>query len=135
MTLVSRFRALVDALPDGSAVTLPVAIARQWLAEEPNEPAPIAAVVDAPSSWRERIWTCPDETRIGVRELCEATGRSSDWVYRAVNTKRSGDRGRDPLPCRKLDGALTFEAGAVRRWLKASAVIVNPEPSRLRRIS
>lgn len=81
-------------------------------------------------TWRERLWTCPPDTRLAVPELTEALGRSADWVYRAVNAKNANERGRDPLPCSRLDGVLVFTAGAVREWLRASSVVVNPEPSR-----
>lgn len=133
MTVADRLRAIVDALPEGSAVTLPANVVRSWLSEEPS-PTPAAPALELPSSWRERLWTCPENTTLGVRELTEALGRSPDWVYRAVSAKRSAARDRHPLPCKKLDGVLTFEAGAIRRWLKSSAAIVNAEPPTLRRV-
>jgi hypothetical protein len=85
-----------------------------------------------PQTWRERLWTCPADTRLDVRALAEAVDRSADWVYRAIDPKRSAARGRDPLPCQKLDGVLVFSAGAVRGWLQASECVVNPAPGAAR---
>lgn len=133
MTVAERLRAIVGSLPEGAAVTLPGAALRAWLEDEPAAALPDPALAEAePVSWRERFWTCPPETRLGVRELAEALDRSADFVYRAVDPKRSAGRGRDPLPCSRLDGVLVFSAGAVRRWLDASAVTVNPEPRHVR---
>ncbi|HVT38453.1 MAG TPA: hypothetical protein VHE78_05390 [Gemmatimonadaceae bacterium] len=125
MTVADRLRAIVDALPDGSAVTLNAAALRAWLVEEPEPRRP--AVVIEPITWKERLWTCPLNTRLGMRELCEALGRSPDWVYRAVAPKRAAARGREPLPCSRLDGVLVFEVGAIRRWLEAAELVKNPE--------
>jgi hypothetical protein len=133
VTIAERLRAIVGSLPEGAAVTLPCDALRTWLEAEPTvtPPTPIVTEGDA-ASWRERLWTCPAETRLGVRELAEALDRSADWVYRAVDPKRSADRARDPLPCSRLDGVLVFTAGAIRRWVEASAVTVNPEPRHIR---
>lgn len=123
-SLADRLRGIA-ALPDGASVVLPAALVRQWIHDDAS--APVAPVlVPAPAgSWRERLWTCPPETRLGVRELAEAADRSPDWVYRAVDPTRSAARGRAALPCQKLDGVLVFTAGNVRQWMQASESIVN----------
>jgi hypothetical protein len=98
--------------------------------------APIAAgngaVTTAAVGWRERLWTCPPETLLGVRDVAEALGRPRSWVYRAASswTYRKGEipegetkpervrlRRVAPLPCQRLDGELVFTAGAVRHWI------------------
>ena len=84
---------LVLRLPD--PVTLPVA-------------AQVGAVAEPPS-WRERLWTCHAETRLGIEELCEALGRSKAFVYRHTRAKT--------IPHRRLDGELLFVAGEIREWL------------------
>ena len=61
------------------------------------------------TSWRERLWTCHPETRLGVEELCEALGRSKAFVYRHTRAKS--------IPHRRLDGELVFVAGEIRAWL------------------
>jgi len=66
--------------------------------------------------WAEKLWTCPPETRLGVRELAEAIGRPRSWVYR--HTSPRGDLA--PIPHGRLDGLLVFTAGAVRDWLRAN---------------
>jgi predicted DNA-binding transcriptional regulator AlpA len=63
-----------------------------------------------PPSWRERLWDCPADTRLGVLEICEALGRSKAFVYRLTRTK--------DIPHRKLDGELVFRAGDIRAWVQ-----------------
>lgn len=70
----------------------------------------------ATQSWAEKLWTCPPETRLGVRELAEAVGRPRSWAYRHASPK--GDLA--PIPHKRLDGLLTFTAGDVRTWLRAN---------------
>jgi predicted DNA-binding transcriptional regulator AlpA len=72
---------------------------------------PVAAEVGVAESptWRERLWTCHAETRLGIEELCEALGRSKAFVYRHTRAKT--------IPHRRLDGELIFVAGEVREWL------------------
>jgi predicted DNA-binding transcriptional regulator AlpA len=78
--------------------------------------------VDANVSWKERLWTAPAETRIGVRELAEALGRPRSWVYRRTGTKGN----KAPLPHRKLDGELVFIVGEIRTWLAHHEVEITP---------
>ena len=78
-------------------------------------------VVTEPT-WRERLWTCPPETRIGRQELLEALRRSENWLYRHTGTKAKCSR----IPCRKLDGELVFVVGEVRQWLVDHEEIVEP---------
>jgi hypothetical protein len=84
---------------------------------------PLAAGISAPVStpptppaetWRERLWTVPVDTRLGVREVAEAIGRPKSWVYR----RTSAASGKALLPFRRLDGELVFTAGELRAWLK-----------------
>ncbi len=70
----------------------------------------------ATEQWAGRLWTCPPETRLGVRELAEAVGRPRSWVYR--HTSPAGDLA--PIPHRRLDGLLVFTAAEVRDWLRAN---------------
>jgi hypothetical protein len=126
VNIADRLRAIVAALPSGSAVTLPADAVRAWLEEEPTRAPADVAVITSAATWRERLWTCPDDQPLGVHDVAEAADRSVDWVYRATSPKRASERGRSPLPCSKLDGQLTFRAADVRRWLRTSAIIVNP---------
>ena len=81
----------------------------------------------AATSWRERLWTAPPETRLGVRELAAALGRPRSWVYRAVsqwtylkrpNSAHAKVRRHDPLPARRMNGVLVFTVSDVRAWLQ-----------------
>ena len=74
-----------------------------------TRPPPDPARAPMPS-WRERLWLCPPDTRLGLAEVCEALGRSKGFVYRLTRTK--------DIPHRKLDGVLVFKAGDVRDWVK-----------------
>ena len=127
--LHDRLAGICAAMPPGSAVQLPVDVVRAWLDEDDTHTTD-AVPSPAPEGWRTRIWTCPPDVRLGVAELVEATGRSEDWVYRSVNAKVAKKKGREPLPCDKLDGVLVFEAGVVREWLRRSAIVVNPNGHR-----
>jgi hypothetical protein len=79
--------------------------------EHPEVRKPIAE--PEPVSWRERLWMVPSETRLGVAEAAEALGRPKSYVY--AHTGRAAE---DPLPHRKLDGALLFTAGELRAWIR-----------------
>jgi hypothetical protein len=103
---------LLAGLP--TSATLPVGWIREKLiVVEPvvrmPEPAPVPE-----SSWRERIWTCPPETRLGISEIAEALGRSKSWCY-----KHTGASAEDRLPVRKLDGEVVVTAGDLRAWIEA----------------
>ncbi len=103
--------ALVEAVPAGSVVTVPV----DWLAEvlAPGLKPVGEAPPQAPSSWRDRLWVVPPETRLGVREAAEALGRPASWLYR-----RTGPRSKAaPLPHRRLGGSIVFLAGELRQWV------------------
>jgi predicted DNA-binding transcriptional regulator AlpA len=83
-------------------------------------PAPAPTPQAGASSWRERFWKAPDETRIGVRELAEALGKSRSWIYH--RTARDGER--IPLPSRTIvNGKLEFVVGEVRAWLAQVEII------------
>ncbi|GIW51201.1 MAG: hypothetical protein KatS3mg081_0556 [Gemmatimonadales bacterium] len=110
MTL-AELRKIAETLPPGATLTLPRDALLRLTEEAAVTPARNG---NAAPTWRERLWTCPPETRLGVLEVAEALGRPRSWVYRAV----SPSRGRDRLPAKRLDGELVFEAGAVREWVK-----------------
>lgn len=88
------------------------------------EDEPSAVPGDLPaSSWRERLWTVPAETRLGVAELAEALDRPKSFVY-----ARTGPKSKVALPCRKLDGVLVFHVGEVREWIRTHEEIVSSGP-------
>lgn len=66
-----------------------------------------------PPTWRVKLWTTPSEVRLSVAEVAEALGRPRSYVY-----ARTGPKAEDPLPHRKLDGALYFTAGELRAWIR-----------------
>jgi hypothetical protein len=71
--------------------------------------------------WRERLWVVPPETRLGVAEVVEATGRSRDWVYRHTSAAGAARR----LPHRKLEGELVFTAGELRDWIRGAEITIS----------
>ena len=76
------------------------------------------SAVDA--GWREKIWTAPAETRLGIAEAAEALGRPRSFIYRRTSAKSSLSR----IPHRKLDGGLVFLAGELRSWLASQEELV-----------
>lgn len=109
---------------------------RSWLAQAPpgtlvpaealaqtlasSSPAGVSNTAPAATSWRERLWLVPADTRIGVVEVLEAIGRTRSWLYRHTGPNSPGSR----IPHRKLDGELVFLAGEVRQWLTETERIV-----------
>ena len=124
MTLRARLAAIAGALPDGSAVTLPVGELRQWLDDEPAEVAPAAPEPVEVVTWRERLWSAPTDVRIGVGELSEALGHSRSWIY-----KRTGPKSVDRIPHARLGGELVFRVGEIRHWIRTSEDVVVAGPS------
>ncbi len=108
-------------LTAAAAALRQLADALDQIATHPAPPAPPAAP-PAEVSWRERLWTCDPQVRIGVAELSEGVDRPKSWVYRAAR----GNGTCPPLPHRKLDGQLTFLAGEVRQWLREHEETVVP---------
>ena len=110
--------AWLAAAPEGT--TLPVAavlrLLEPWASGIPSPAStPIPPAVE---TWRERLWTVPADTRLGVTEVAEAIGRPKSWVYRRTSAKS----GKAPLPFRRLDGELVFVAGELRTWLRRHEV-------------
>lgn len=127
MTLRDRLAAIVEPLPPGAAVTLPVEAVRAWIEEEGSEvdePTPPPSVEGAPESWREKLWIVPAETRIGIGELAEALNRSRSWIYK--RTMANAGPGR--IPHRKLDGELVFVVGEIRAWIRDREDAVHEGP-------
>jgi len=101
-------RDLLAELPPEAMV--PVSWIRTRLEEEEAEPEP----VPVEPSWRELVWTCDPERRLGVREVAEASGHCLSWVYR-----RTMSGATEPIPHKKLgNGELVFRSGEVREWLR-----------------
>lgn len=121
MTLADLQRWAADAPPG----TMVPAAALVELLGELEEPAEATADVctEPVSSWRERLWSVPAETRLGVAEAAEAFGRPRSWVY-----ARTGPSAEDPLPHRKLDGTLVFTAGELRAWIRGREEVVVAGP-------
>lgn len=115
MTL-DELRHIAELLPPGGAITIPREALRAAFGSPTLENSHERANGAAPT-WREKLWTCPAETRLGVREVAEAMGRARSFVYRAVAAKQGAHR----LPATRLGGELMFEAGAVRDWIGAEA--------------
>lgn len=106
------------AAPPGTLV--PAAEIAQLLADtETVEKQPDSAVL---VTWREKLWTCPADTRLGRAEVLEALGRSDSWLYRHTGPKAKYAR----IPCRRLDGELVFVAGEVRTWLAEQEEVLEP---------
>jgi hypothetical protein len=106
MASAETLRVLADALEQVARV----------LRELPVDPTPAGPAVMREESWRERLWSCDPQVRLGVRELAEALGRPKSWVHRHSRS----------LPHRLLSGRLVFAAGEVRGWLRQAERIEVP---------
>ena len=119
-----RLTAIVDPLPEGASVTLPVTDLRRWLEEDLLESKrPAVALGDHPEvedwTWREKLWTVSPETRLGVHELSEALGRSRSWIYRRTGSAAPTER----IPHRKFEGELSFMADEIRIWIRSKEMV------------
>jgi hypothetical protein len=121
MRLADRFQRLIAVLPAEDSVTLSARTLQAWLDADPPVGQP-AIVADVPSTWRERIWTVPCETRLSLDEVAEAVGQKKQWVYRRTGAGSRYTR----IPHRKLDGVLIFTAGEIRQWVAAQEEVVVP---------
>jgi len=118
--------AVLKAMPPGSLV--PVAFVVSELiascsvagpSATPTQNPPTDPPPSLPQSWKERLWECPAETRLGVRELAEACGRPRSWVY-----KNTQEKAEHRLPHRKLEGSLVFLVGECRCWIREQEEII-----------
>lgn len=85
-----------------------------------NQAAQDYTTTSVVSSWQERLWTVPADTRMTAPDVGEALCRPKSWVYRHT----SQATGLPRLPHRKLDGELVFVAGEVRDWIRQHEEIV-----------
>lgn len=123
MRTLRDLREWLASAPPGT--TLPAAAVLELIDSElPDHSAGNTAPALPDPSWRERLWTAPAETRIGARELLEATGKKKSWMYRHTSRKS----GLPLLPHRKLDGELVFVVGEVRAWLREHEEIIEAGP-------
>ena len=79
-----------------------------------------STVAERATSWRERLWVVPPDTRLGVAELLEALGRTRSWLYRHTGPSSPGAC----IPHRKFDGELVFLAGEVRQWVVENEIVI-----------
>lgn len=123
---LSELRRWAAKAPPGTSI--PVASLAELLGGLEDESALRSAALEEQSepvsrTWRERLWTCPAETRLGVHELSEALNRPKSWIYR-----RTGEKAEDRLPHRKLGAELLFTAGEIRAWLREHEEAIEAGP-------
>ena len=121
MKSVAEFVVWLRGAPPGTTLSAESVLA-VLEADAPPQFAASIAPVSSLISWRERLWTVPPETRLGVIELSEALGRAKSWTYRHTS-RRSG---LPRIPHRRLDGELVFVAGEVRAWIADHEDVVEP---------
>lgn len=94
---------------------------RAALEQEEGCAMPAVEVQPAPveTSWRERIWTVPDETRLTVDECAEALGKSRAWLY------ARGDELGIPYRVEK-SGRRAYVAGEITEWIRRQEFVVIP---------
>jgi len=132
--------AWLESLPDGTLIPPGCVAERLRGAAAPLNGAsatevPVSERPPPGSGWRERVWTCPPETRLTAVEVAEALGKSRDAVYRLTSEKHAdkqiAEGHTDPrLPHRKdISGTLTFLAGEVRQWIEAHEEVIAKPPA------
>ena len=121
---VAEVVALIQRLPDGTTFTRAAVLklcGAEVAGDAGSRAGEEAASVPAPPSWKEKLWTVPAQTRLGVAEISEALGKQPSAIHKLrAREKRDRAKGRpvDALPCRKaFDGTLTCTAGELRDWL------------------
>ena len=79
---VSDVLAWLEGAPSGTllAAESVAELLRRVSVQVPPEEPP--APPSEPFTWRAELWRVPSDTRLGVREVCAAVGRSHDWLYR-----------------------------------------------------
>jgi predicted DNA-binding transcriptional regulator AlpA len=117
---LAEFAEWLASLPDGTM--LPANGIRSIVARLPRETqAPLRPVETV--TWRERLWSAPSETRVSVRELAEALGKSKHWIYKRTTRAHSV---AIPLPHRRLEnGNLEFVVGEIRAWISRVSHEIN----------
>lgn len=124
LSSVADLRAWCVAAPPGTRVDV------EWIAEflatvaenEDEGTGPTPAPMEPPP-WREKLWTVDGATRLGVVEVAEALDRPKSYVY-----ARTGPSADDPIPHRKMDGALVFQAAELRAWIRECEEVVAAGP-------
>jgi predicted DNA-binding transcriptional regulator AlpA len=111
---LDELRRAAELLPPGASVTLP----REALLDAIAAPVSLDIETTGAATWREKLWTCPGDTRLGVPEVAEALNRPVSAVYRAVAKKEGAHR----LPASRLGGELVFTAADVRAWIERESV-------------
>lgn len=130
MNLNARIRRLIDGVPEGASVTLPVPLLQRWLdqAEEDGSRSlskpPSSGDRSPEEGWETKLWRVPSRTRLGAKDVAEAVERSVNWVHQ--RTQASADV---PIPHRKRNGRLVFLAGEVREWLDEQEEVIVPGSS------
>lgn len=107
------FEEIVDSLDDATVLTksLVLDLYRKF-GYRPTPPAVSESQSPQPASWRERIWTCPDETQLSVAEFGEAAGRKRSWAYDQVSRRTAAPVHHDEA------GRPYYVAHEVRDWLR-----------------
>lgn len=113
-TLAVHIQKIVDALPEGAQVFLPVDHLKTLLKEEDLPSSEEFPPGEVPS-WRERIWSAPEKMRLFVDEAAEALGKSRSYVYKYA--REDVDEARR-IPHHHFGTDLVFVVGELRSWLE-----------------
>ena len=119
-TIIDQLTKWLAASPPG--VLVPAASLAEYLtrASQGTSATQSTPAESGPPTWRERLWTCHPDVRIGVRELGEALDRPESWVYRHTSPKS----GLPLLPHRKFDSQLVFVVGEIRTWIHENEAVI-----------
>ena len=102
-----------------------MAAALDALARALSEPGAVAPApppsVHVTLPWSALLWRrdlVPDEALLTVEQAAEALGMPKSGIYRRTSKwRREHDGSVTPLPHVRVQGALRFRVGELRRWL------------------
>jgi hypothetical protein len=107
------FEEIVESLDDATVLTKSVVLdLYRKFGCRPVSTAVSEPQGSQPASWRERIWTCPDETQLSVTEFGEAAGRRRSWAYDQASHRTAAPVHHDEA------GRPYYVAREVRDWLR-----------------
>jgi hypothetical protein len=107
------FEEIIERLDESTVLTKGLVLDLYRNFGAPQEAVPPAdRAHGAPESWRERIWTCPDETQLSVTEFGEAAGRRRSWAYDQARRRTTAPVHHDE------SGRPYYVAHEVRDWLR-----------------
>jgi hypothetical protein len=109
----------------GTEAIAALAQALKECASAPTSTATVTTTVTMSAAFTvERLWSCPDATRLWLHDVSAALGKSPGALRKWVV--------RHHVPHRKLGADVVFEAGELRRWWRDHELVTQAYSGRPR---